>query len=572
MTPHDLVANFEVLAEAPNGVQRLRELVLELAVRGKLVKQDPADGTAQQQFPDFNYVRSSVATPRRGRQLKGSEFPEAAPEDLPENCLWVPIGKLMDLYNGRAFKPGEWSNTGVPIIRIQNLNDPSAPFNYCDFEVPEKFHVKDGDLLISWSGTPGTSFGAFIWDRGGAVLNQHIFRVELRHSSLFPKYIQTAVNARLDEMISRAHGGVGLRHITKGELEAIGIPIPPEGEQHRIVARVDELMTLLDRLEAQRNEREAFRAAARDSALAALREAPTPEDVEAAWLRVQESFNDLFAAPGDVEPLRELIRKLAVRGRLVFQDPDEEPASKLLERIQANFRKLSIKGGVGGRDQEIKRRKTLEEFPRANDLPHAWRLVILSDLLENMDAGWSPACAAQPTTNESEWGVLKTTAVQINSYQPQHHKALPSSLEPRPSFEVEPGDLLVTRAGPWFRVGVCCYVTSTRPRLMLSDKIIRCRFPNENIDGRWLALCINSGMASAYLRSKQTGMDLAQVNISQSRLASTPIEIPPLAEQHRIIDRMDKIMSIIDLLEAKQKEKEMLCGQFAAGSIHHLDA
>lgn len=239
---------FHELFATPEDVEPLRALVLEMAVRGKLVEQDSREGRAHSQFPNLCKGKQDGDAPKRGRQLKGPDAPEPAPEDLPNNAIWVPIGNLMDLYNGRAFKPNEWATTGLPIIRIQNLNDPSAPFNFCNFEVPEKVHVHDGDLLISWSGTPGTSFGAFIWNRGHAVLNQHIFRVELRHPHLVPDYIRLSINARLDEMISRAHGGVGLRHITKGELEAIGIPIPPEAEQRRIVARVDELMALLDRL------------------------------------------------------------------------------------------------------------------------------------------------------------------------------------------------------------------------------------------------------------------------------------------------------------------------------------
>ena len=86
----------------------------------------------------------------------------------------VPFGSTCTLQNGRAFKPSEWSEIGTPIVRIQNLNDESKSFNYCNFEVEERFHIKTGDLLFSWSGTPGTSFGAFFWNRGKGFLNQHL--------------------------------------------------------------------------------------------------------------------------------------------------------------------------------------------------------------------------------------------------------------------------------------------------------------------------------------------------------------------------------------------------------------
>src|SRR5690554_6101358 len=89
------------------------------------------------------------------------------------------LGDICKLRNGRAFKPEEWSDRGLPIIRIQNLNDLTKPFNYCNLDIDDKFVVNTDDLLFSWSGTPGTSFGAFIWNRGKGYLNQHIFRVDV---------------------------------------------------------------------------------------------------------------------------------------------------------------------------------------------------------------------------------------------------------------------------------------------------------------------------------------------------------------------------------------------------------
>ena len=119
---------------------------------------------------------------------------------------------------------------------------------------------------------------------------------------------------------------------------------PPLPEQHRIVAKVDALMALLDRLEAAKAERETTRAALRDSALAALRDAPDTEAVEAAWTRIAERMDDLFADPADVVPLRQTILQLAVRGKLVPQDPNDEPACILLERIAAEKARLVKEG------------------------------------------------------------------------------------------------------------------------------------------------------------------------------------------------------------------------------------
>ncbi|MFK1553614.1 restriction endonuclease subunit S [Pseudomonas aeruginosa] len=161
----------------------------------------------------------------------------------------VPFGSVCSLQNGRAFKPEEWSASGTPIVRIQNLNDETKPFNYCDFEVEKRFHVDSGDLLFSWSGTPGTSFGAFFWNRGKGFLNQHIFRVDIDERHIDKNYLRYAINSKLDLIIDQAHGGVGLKHITKGKLEAVDIPLPPRPEQKRIAA-------ILDKADAIRRKRQ----------------------------------------------------------------------------------------------------------------------------------------------------------------------------------------------------------------------------------------------------------------------------------------------------------------------------
>lgn len=164
------------------------------------------------------------------------------------------IGEVCRLVNGRAFKPSDWSKLGLPIVRIQNLNDESAPFNHYDGDVDPSRLIKDGDVLLSWSGTPGTSFGCFIWNRGKAILNQHIFLVHLVDGIYEKEFFVFAVNSVLDEMISQAHGAVGLRHITKGRLEALQIPYFPKPEQQRVVARIRECLSRVEEMQRLREE------------------------------------------------------------------------------------------------------------------------------------------------------------------------------------------------------------------------------------------------------------------------------------------------------------------------------
>jgi type I restriction enzyme M protein len=158
------------------------------------------------------------------------------------NYPTVPIGDICDLYNGRAFKPEDWENAtsgGIPIVRIQNLNNPDSSFNYFTGEVSEKNAISNGELLFSWSGSRGTSFGAHIWQGQKAVLNQHIFKVGFDESRATKMYLLHALNKAVTEVEENLHGGVGLVHITKGNLEKIEIPLPPLEVQKEVVAEIE---------------------------------------------------------------------------------------------------------------------------------------------------------------------------------------------------------------------------------------------------------------------------------------------------------------------------------------------
>lgn len=218
----------------------------------------------------------------------------------------------------------------------------------------------------------------------------------------------------------------------------------------------------------------------------------------------------LSSAEGGIARLRKLIRDLAVNGRLI-EPPLNSPA---------------------------------------------WTWSTLGIEVSGMDSGWSPICLDRPSPSTDVWAVLRTTAVQSLRYVPDENKELPATLEPRPEAEVKVGDVLFTRAGPMNRVGISCLVDATRPRLMLSDKIIRFRPRPDRLDGRFTALCLNAGATANYLEAAKSGMAASQVNISQAKLKAAPIPVPPLSEQHRIVAKVDELMALCDRLEARQQDAE----------------
>lgn len=159
------------------------------------------------------------------------------PIENPKKITQIPLKEVCTLINGRAFKPNEWEEKGLPIIRIQNLNDETKSFNFSTKNFPSKFMVNPGDILFSWSGTPGTSFGCFKWTREKGWLNQHIFKVQI-DNSLNGDFFITQMNLKLNELISKAHGGVGLQHVTKGMLDETLLLVPEISFQQKYAENV----------------------------------------------------------------------------------------------------------------------------------------------------------------------------------------------------------------------------------------------------------------------------------------------------------------------------------------------
>ncbi len=265
---------------------------------------------------------------------------------------------------------------------------------------------------------------------------------------------------------------------------------------------------------------------------------------------LDKHFDAAFAAPDGIKKLRELILTLAMQGKLVPQDPNDEPASELLKSIELEKIRL-IKEGIIKKPKQVSDIK-LDEMPY--ELPKGWEWVRLGNTISNMDAGWSPACDEVPA-EINEWGVLKTTSVQPLCFLPHENKSLPKKLDPRPDAEVKEGDMLITRAGPKNRVGICCVAKLVRPYLMLSDKIIRFRILGDLIFPDYCVLCLYAGYGSVQIEGMKSGMADSQVNISQEKLKQVVIPLPPLTEQHRIVAEIDRLMARCDELEKLRADR-----------------
>jgi len=185
-------------------------------------------------------------------------------------------------------------------------------------------------------------------------------------------------------------------------------------------------------------------------------------------------------------------------------------------------------------------------------LPTGWTMTPIGDVLAPLEdgrtlhQGWSPRCDSEPSEADDVWAVLKTTAVQAGHFLPEHNKRLPSHLSPRPLLAVREGDLLITCAGPRNRCGVACLIANTRPKLMISGKMYRMRFDDQQTDARYIAAYLQSTDAHLAIDRMKTGGSDSGLNLTMDRFRRLPLPLAPLDEQRRIVDAIEQQFSRLD--------------------------
>ena len=202
------------------------------------------------------------------------------------------------------------------------------------------------------------------------------------------------------------------------------------------------------------------------------------------------------------------------------------------------------------------------EWRMTNGLNDEWETVPLQDAIDGIEQGWSPKCENEPSTNPTDWAVIKTTAIQEMAFLEYENKRLPNHLKPRPNLEIQPGDILITRAGPRVRAAVTCMVDSVRPRLIVCDKVYRFRAKKDKTTPNYLNVFLNSPLIVQELDEMKTGISDSGVNLTQSKFRALQIPLPTLPEQQEIVRRVEDLFAfadrIKDRLATAQKTVERL--------------
>ena len=334
--------------------------------------------------------------------------------------------------------------------------------------------------------------------------------------------------------------------LNKGKWVDIVVPIPPLEEQHRIVAKVDELMALCDQLEQQQTHSIEAHQTLVASLLGTLTRVESQQEFSAAWARIACHFDTLFTTEANIDQLKQTLLQLAVMGKLIPHDPNDEPASVLLERIAAEKARLVSAGKIS----KPKPLPPVTEEEKLFNIPDGWMWTKFDDLALHSEAGWSPNCEPTPRQGDN-WGVLKVSAVTWGKYDPLENKALPANLEPKPEFEVMPGDFLISRANTAELVARAVVVPNgAPPHLMMSDKIIRFVFAPE-IDHEYLTLVNGNEFSRAYYARVAGGTSSSMKNVSREQIKNLVVALPPLAEQHRIVAKVVELMALCDALKSR---------------------
>jgi len=529
---------FDQFANAPDAVAKLRELVLRMATSGRIAKQDPNDKPGSELLKEIFTVRDNLI--RRGAVRNRAEGNPIAAGDLiglPPTWSRCMISEVCDLQTGATPSRMERSYFGGDIPWLVSGDINKGEITECDGRItPEGLDnsnckiISPNSVLIALNGQ-GKTRATVALLRISAALNQSLVAMTpYSQELLLPEYLFWNLRGRYYAIrdITGQDQRRGLNMKLVGQLT---IPIPPLAEQKRIVAKVDELMALCDRLEAQQQEREQQGRALSNASLVRFADAPTPANLD--FL-----FHKSFAiSPTD---LRKSILTLAVQGKLVSQDPNDGKASEQLETIQA--RKLELVG----RKVIKKSDPSLPVDPDEVDheIPDSWAWVRLVEICELITDGTH----LTPQYTESGRMFLSAQNVKPFKFMPANHRFV--SEEDYQGYvksrKPEKGDVLLTRVGAG--IGEAATIDQDLDfAIYVSLGLIR---PVRGfVFSDYVTLWLNSPDGTEKSSRYTYGKGVSQGNLNLSLIRNFLVPLPPLVEQRRIVAKVEELMALVDALE-----------------------
>lgn len=513
--PPSLVRQFELLAKAPGGVLRLRELILVLAVQGKLTRRDTLTEPASVLLAQILKLKASLVDAGKIKRDKPLPAIDEAdpPFDIPQSWCWIRLGSVTNYGSpskGGSIGPETWvldledieKSTGRLLRRVRRSERPA---------LSEKNSFQAGDVLYGKL-RPYLN-KVIVADEPGVCTTELVpFRC---YGDWVPQYFKIALSspAFLEYVNARSYGMKMPRLGTEDARMGL-LPLPPLEEQARIVARVEELMRLCDELEAKGRLEAQQHARLLETLLGTLTDSTTAEELAANWQRVAEHFDLLLDRPEAVDELEQTVLQLAVRGLLVPQDSNDESADELLTRIQEHKDRLVAEG-------KIRAAKPLDEIAedeRPFSLPPTWAWARFGDVTINRDGERVPVSSSDRERRGKVYDYYGASGVidKIDGFLFDKTLLLIG----------EDGANLINRSTPIAFLAHGKYWVNNHAHVIDAMDLGLLRY---------LELFVNAISLEPYV----TGT--AQPKMNQAKLNSIVVALPPLAEQSRIVARVTEL-------------------------------
>ncbi|EDZ46205.1 type I site-specific deoxyribonuclease chain S [Rhodobacterales bacterium Y4I] len=543
MNAERLLEVYEQISEAPDAIARLRRFVLDLAVRGKLVEQDARDEPALQLLERITVERDRIIRDGKFKSYEGSfvRDQEAFAFPIPASWHWCYLDDVAAIARGGSPRPIKAyladGSDGVPWIKIGDSTRGSIYIDRTAERIKAEGLSKSrlvvpGDLLLSNS----MSFGfPYITNIEGCIHDGWLVirTPDQLMSKLFLHALFLSEHAK--QSFAEAASGAVVQNLNADKVRKLTVPLPPIAEQHRIVAKVDELMALCDRLEQVRRSREELRDKLTAASLARLT-APdtTAENFPAHAAFALEALPALTTRPDQIKTLRQTILNLAVRGKLVEQDPADEPAAALLLEAKA------LKSEAGNKAKADPIEGSDIPFPA----PLGWSWARVGTIALQTGSGSTPRGGKSTYADEGtpflrsqniyDDGLRLDDVVFIND---ETNKKMRRT-------QVKGKDLLLNITGG--SIGRCARIPDDFAGANVSQHVAIIRTAAAGTED-YLHLLCRSPFFQEYVIGEQTGA--GRGGLPKNRMDRIPVPLPPLTEQHRILAKVDALMTLCDRLE-----------------------
>ncbi|MDG3060060.1 restriction endonuclease subunit S [Vibrio parahaemolyticus] len=540
----------------PYGVKKLRELILELAVRGKLVPQDPNDEPASVLLERIAQEKAQLVKEKKIKKPRKYEpiDDNSLPFNIPSSWKWARIEDLgRDLGQKKPDKTFTYVDVGSINKELGYIDEPSI-LEHSEAPSRARKLVQKNTVIYSTVRPYLLNIAVIDRDFNPEPIASTAFAIIHPLSGISSSYIYRYLRSpSFIEYVESVQTGIAYPAINDKQFFFGLIPVPPSAEQRRIVAKVDELMALCDQLEQQTEDSIEAHQVLVTTLLDTLTSSANADELMQNWARISEHFDTLFTTEESIDQLKQTILQLAVMGKLVPQDPTDEPASELLKRIAEEKAQLV-------KDKKIKKQKALPpiaEDEKPFELPSGWVWERIDNLSNLIEYG-----SSQKTVDPFPGGVpvLKMGDIQNGQLILGDHKMMSADVEELPSLYLKNNDILYNRTNSAELVGKTGIFKGEDDKYSFASYLIRIRCNSRNVLPDYINLSMNTPLFRTTQVEPHIKKQCGQANVNGTLMKSMLVSIPPLNEQKQIVSKVNQLISACNSLRRtieKSKLKQL---------------